>query len=301
MALVEIEAGPHRVTAAITRDAVEELGLAPGVDATATVKATSVMVERVVAMRSLARSSRSIALVALAGCGGRGRRQPTLTRLRRGVAEDGVRGLRRGARRRDGRLQLRRVRRARRPDPQGREAGRVRRRQHEAARRAAREGPGRAARRVRRQPARDRRAGRRTGVASLDDLGEAGGARSRPGAPSVPVGSYTREVLARLPAREGEAIAPTSARTSRTSPGVVGKVTQGAVDAGFVYVTDVSAAGGQLARSSSRRSCTAASSTARPSSTGADHADEARLRRRAARGRRAQALARAGSSRRPRP
>ena len=46
MALVEIEAGPHRVTAAVTRDAVEELGLAPGVQATATVKATSVMVER---------------------------------------------------------------------------------------------------------------------------------------------------------------------------------------------------------------------------------------------------------------
>jgi molybdopterin-binding protein len=46
MALVEIEAGPHRVTAAITRDAVEELGLAPGVPATAAVKATSVMVER---------------------------------------------------------------------------------------------------------------------------------------------------------------------------------------------------------------------------------------------------------------
>jgi molybdopterin-binding protein len=46
MALVEIEAGPHRITAAITRDAVEELGLAPGVPATAAVKATSVMVER---------------------------------------------------------------------------------------------------------------------------------------------------------------------------------------------------------------------------------------------------------------
>jgi molybdopterin-binding protein len=45
MALVEIEAGPHLVTAAITRDAVEELGLAPGRPAVATVKATSVMVE----------------------------------------------------------------------------------------------------------------------------------------------------------------------------------------------------------------------------------------------------------------
>src|SRR3954462_7374824 len=46
MALVEIEAGPHRITAAVTRDAVEELGLAPGVPATAAVKATSVMVDR---------------------------------------------------------------------------------------------------------------------------------------------------------------------------------------------------------------------------------------------------------------
>ena len=46
MALVEIEAGPHRIIAAVTRDAVRELGLAPGVPATAAVKATSVMVER---------------------------------------------------------------------------------------------------------------------------------------------------------------------------------------------------------------------------------------------------------------
>jgi molybdopterin-binding protein len=46
MALVEIEAGPHRITAVVTRDAVEELGLAPGVPATAAVKATSVMVDR---------------------------------------------------------------------------------------------------------------------------------------------------------------------------------------------------------------------------------------------------------------
>jgi len=46
MALVELEAGPFRLTAAITRDSVEELGLAPGVEATATVKATSVMIER---------------------------------------------------------------------------------------------------------------------------------------------------------------------------------------------------------------------------------------------------------------
>jgi molybdopterin-binding protein len=46
MALVEIESGDHRITAAITRDAVEELGLVEGAPATATVKATSVMIDR---------------------------------------------------------------------------------------------------------------------------------------------------------------------------------------------------------------------------------------------------------------
>jgi molybdopterin-binding protein len=46
MALVEVESGPHRITAAITRDAVEELGLVEGTRATATVKATSVMIDR---------------------------------------------------------------------------------------------------------------------------------------------------------------------------------------------------------------------------------------------------------------
>ena len=46
MALVEIEAGPFRLTAAVTRDAVDELQLKPGAKATAAVKATSVMVER---------------------------------------------------------------------------------------------------------------------------------------------------------------------------------------------------------------------------------------------------------------
>lgn len=49
MALVEIEAGPFRLTAAVTRDAVEELQLVVGSPATAAVKATSVMIERGVA------------------------------------------------------------------------------------------------------------------------------------------------------------------------------------------------------------------------------------------------------------
>lgn len=46
MALVELQAGPFLLTAAVTRDSVQELGLAPGVSAAAVVKATSVMIER---------------------------------------------------------------------------------------------------------------------------------------------------------------------------------------------------------------------------------------------------------------
>jgi molybdopterin-binding protein len=43
--LVEIQAGPHRVVSLITREAADELDLRPGMEAVATVKATSVMVE----------------------------------------------------------------------------------------------------------------------------------------------------------------------------------------------------------------------------------------------------------------
>lgn len=45
MAQVEIQAGPHRVVSLMTREAAEELGLAPGVMAIAAVKATTVVVE----------------------------------------------------------------------------------------------------------------------------------------------------------------------------------------------------------------------------------------------------------------
>jgi molybdopterin-binding protein len=46
LAQVELEAGPFRVVAVVTREAVEELDLTPGVPATALVKSTSVMLER---------------------------------------------------------------------------------------------------------------------------------------------------------------------------------------------------------------------------------------------------------------
>lgn len=44
-AQVELQAGPHRLVALITREAVDELGLVPGVRAVAVVKATNVIVE----------------------------------------------------------------------------------------------------------------------------------------------------------------------------------------------------------------------------------------------------------------
>ncbi|MFJ6795295.1 molybdopterin-binding protein [Streptomyces sp. NPDC091268] len=45
-AQVEIQAGPHRLVSLLTREAVEELGLAVGMRATARVKSTSVHVDR---------------------------------------------------------------------------------------------------------------------------------------------------------------------------------------------------------------------------------------------------------------
>lgn len=45
MAQVEIQAGPFRVVSIISREAADELGLEPGVLATASVKSTNVVVE----------------------------------------------------------------------------------------------------------------------------------------------------------------------------------------------------------------------------------------------------------------
>ena len=45
MALVEIQAGPHRVTSLLSRESAEALGLEPGVRAVGVVKSTSVIVE----------------------------------------------------------------------------------------------------------------------------------------------------------------------------------------------------------------------------------------------------------------
>lgn len=45
MAQVDLQAGPFRVVSLISREAVDELGLEPGMRATATIKATNVSIE----------------------------------------------------------------------------------------------------------------------------------------------------------------------------------------------------------------------------------------------------------------
>jgi molybdate transport system substrate-binding protein len=82
-------------------------------------------------------------------------------------------------------------------------------------------------------------------VKGLDDLAR-GGVTIAMGAPSVPVGSYTRKVIGGLPAAQRRAILANVRSNEPDVGGVVGKVAQGAADAGFVYVTDVKAAGGRL-------------------------------------------------------
>jgi molybdopterin-binding protein len=44
-AVVEVQAGPHRLVSLLTREAVDELGLVPGKDVVCVVKATDVIVE----------------------------------------------------------------------------------------------------------------------------------------------------------------------------------------------------------------------------------------------------------------
>jgi molybdate transport system substrate-binding protein len=66
------------------------------------------------------------------------------------------------------------------------------------------------------------------------------------GSPSVPIGSYTHEMLARLGRERAKRILANVRSNEPDVAGVVGKLTQGAADAGFVYVTDVVGTGGNL-------------------------------------------------------
>lgn len=46
MALVELQCGPHRVISLMSREAAEDLGLAPGERASASIKSTNVVIEK---------------------------------------------------------------------------------------------------------------------------------------------------------------------------------------------------------------------------------------------------------------
>jgi molybdate transport system substrate-binding protein len=82
-------------------------------------------------------------------------------------------------------------------------------------------------------------------IRSVGDLA-GDGVKLAIGSETVPIGSYTREVLSRLPKAEADAILANVRSNEPDVKGIVGKLTQGAVDAGFVYVTDVNAAGDEL-------------------------------------------------------
>ncbi len=82
-------------------------------------------------------------------------------------------------------------------------------------------------------------------IASLEDL-TADDVKLAIGDEGVPIGDYTREVLAGLPGDESEAILDNVGSLEPDVAGIVGKLTQDAVDAGFVYITDVVATDGAL-------------------------------------------------------
>ena len=84
-----------------------------------------------------------------------------------------------------------------------------------------------------------------TKVGSLKDL-ERDGVALAVGAKDVPIGAYTRTVLDRLPAAQSRAILANVRSEEPDVAGITGKLTQGAVDAGFLYASDVRATDDKL-------------------------------------------------------
>lgn len=82
-------------------------------------------------------------------------------------------------------------------------------------------------------------------VGAIGDLAD-DGVTLAIGAESVPVGAYTRTVLGRLAAGQRRAILANVRSEEPNVGGIAAKLTQGAVDAGFLYATDVTATNGRL-------------------------------------------------------
>jgi molybdate transport system substrate-binding protein len=83
------------------------------------------------------------------------------------------------------------------------------------------------------------------GISRIADLAKPGLTLAI-GGKDVPIGSYTRTVLERLPASQRAAILSNVRSEEPDVAGIVGKLTQGAVDAGFVYRSDVRGSDGAL-------------------------------------------------------
>ncbi len=84
-----------------------------------------------------------------------------------------------------------------------------------------------------------------SGIGALEDLA-ANGVALAVGAEDVPVGAYTRTVLDKLPAAQRRAILANVRTEEPDVAGITGKLTQGAVEAGFLYISDVRATDGAL-------------------------------------------------------
>ena len=82
-------------------------------------------------------------------------------------------------------------------------------------------------------------------IRSIDDLARPG-VKIAVGAPSNPVGSYARQALARLPKAKARAIERNIRSNEPDVGGVIAKISNDSVDAGFVYFTDVKAAHGRV-------------------------------------------------------
>lgn len=82
-------------------------------------------------------------------------------------------------------------------------------------------------------------------VQDFEDLGDAG-VTIAAGTEDVPVGAYTRKALSRLAPPLRTRIERNIRSEEPNVTGVLGKVAQGAVDAGFVYASDIFTSGGRV-------------------------------------------------------
>jgi molybdate transport system substrate-binding protein len=113
-------------------------------------------------------------------------------------------------------------------------------------------------------------------VSALADLERPGDVTLAVGAPSVPVGAYTRTALGRLPEPQREAILAHVRTEEPDVKSVLAKLQQGVVDAAFVYRTDVAATKGAVRAIALPAALRPRVSYAAAVVSGSQHADAAR-------------------------